>query len=85
MARAMTGTTWLTNLGQVPPDWLDGTAPTEMWFSPPPFNIALGIGAVSVGDNLFLGLRYARTSLSAGAAAEFAEVLRTEVDALSAG
>ena len=70
----------LSNLGRLPgfgnfgPE---GGAVVEHWFSPPvPKALAVGMGAVSIGDQLFLSARYRRAQLDDGAARRFMELYR---------
>jgi NRPS condensation-like uncharacterized protein len=83
-AGLMSGTAAVSNLGSVAPDWVGSNefAVRELWFSPPAFGADLGLGAVSRGDTLRLTLRFVPGLFSDAAAAEFAALLRAELDAL---
>jgi hypothetical protein len=80
----MSGTAAVSNLGSVAPDWVgsDEFAVRELWFSPPAFGADLGVGAVTMGDNLRLTLRSVPGLFSDAAAREFAALLGTELDVL---
>jgi NRPS condensation-like uncharacterized protein len=86
VAGYLSGTAALSNLGRVPADWVDADdfEVTELWVSPPAFGNGLGVGAVSTRDVLHLALRSHRGTLSDEAAAEFAGVLRAELDRYAA-
>jgi NRPS condensation-like uncharacterized protein len=83
-AGLMSGTAAVSNLGSVAPDWVgsDEFAVRELWFSPPAFGADLGVGAVTMGDNLRLTLRSVPGLFSDAAAREFAALLGTELDVL---
>jgi len=73
-------TTMLSNLGRLPqlPSF-GGRAGRvrEIWFSPPaPMPLGLSVGAATLGERMFLTLRYRRALLDGEAAAEFAALLR---------
>lgn len=84
VAHLLSGTAALSNLGVVAPDWVDSAdfRVREVWVSPPTVGVGLAIGTVSMGDTLFVSMRYSPELFSKEAAAEFAAVLRTEVDLL---
>ena len=85
-AGLMSGTAAVSNLGSVPPDWVDGDGfpVRELWFSPPAFGADLGVGAVSMGEHPppHPPLR-SRPVLRHAAATEYAALLRNEIDAFS--
>ena len=84
-ASLMSGTAAVSNLGAVASDWVAGDLTVrELWFSPPAFGADLALGAVSFGDTLRLTLRYVPGLFSTAAAAEYAALLRSEIDALTA-
>jgi len=84
-AGLMSGTAAVSNLGSVPVDWIegDGFPVRELWFSPPAFGADLAVGAVTMDDTLRLSLRYVPGLFSAAAAAEYAALLRNEIEAFS--
>jgi NRPS condensation-like uncharacterized protein len=85
VAGFLAGTAALSNLGLVPPDWIDGDdfEVREIWVSPPTVQSALAVGAVTVRDTLFLSLRSDRAVLSRGAVGEIADLLRQELDEIA--
>jgi hypothetical protein len=68
----------LSNLGRLEsvPSMGDAGAIREVWFSPPGrMPLGLALGAVSVGQELFLTLRYSHALLGADEASDFAALL----------
>jgi NRPS condensation-like uncharacterized protein len=81
----LSGTSAVSNLGRVSPDWVDGAdfEVTELWVSPPAVSTGLSFGAISTDEQLHLSLRSSPAVLSPDAVAEFADVLRSELDLLA--
>jgi NRPS condensation-like uncharacterized protein len=79
------GTAGVSNIGRVAPNWVDADdlRVKELRLSPPAVG-SLGIGAVSMEDTLNVTLRYRHSAFSRDAAASFADVVRAELDSLSA-
>lgn len=73
-------TTMLSNLGRLPelPSFGGPAGKVrEIWFSPPaPMPLGLSVGAATLGERMFLTLRYRRALLDGEAAAELASILR---------
>jgi len=77
-ARAI-GTAMLSNLGRLPelPPAGDAGEPRAVWFSPPAhMPLGTSFGAASIGDELFLTLRYRHALLDSEAAAQLMGLYR---------
>ena len=83
----MADTAVLSNLGRVDAGDLsfgDGLDATELWFSPPAGGpTGVNLGAVSLGDELFLVFRHTHPQFDAEAAERFAETVLGELDAIT--
>jgi len=52
----------------------------EVWFSPPaPMPLGVSVGVATLGDRMYLTIRYRRALFDAAAAAEFAALFRKEL------
>lgn len=72
-------TTILSNLGRLDstPKVGDAGTVTDLYFTPPaPMPAGVSVGAASMGDRLFLTLRYRRAQFDAAAGRDFAALLR---------
>lgn len=77
--RTSVETAVLSNLGRLasPPSFGSAGMVTEIWFSPPGLMpMGTSVGAASMGDEMFLTLRYRRAQFDADAAREFAALYR---------
>jgi NRPS condensation-like uncharacterized protein len=76
----------LSNLGRFDPGDLsfgEDLPVTELWFSPPAGGpTGVNLGAVTLGDELFLVFRYTHPQFDHDAAARFAATVLAELDAL---
>jgi len=84
--RKLTETTTLSNLGLLPtaPRVGDAGHVLELFFSPPaPMPKGLSLGAASMGDRLFLSLRYRKALFDAERAHQFMAVLLQEMSVLN--
>jgi NRPS condensation-like uncharacterized protein len=76
-------TTMLSNLGRLPelPSFGGPAGKVrEIWFSPPaPMPLGLSVGAATLGERMFLTLRYRRALLDGEAAAKLASILRRQL------
>jgi len=76
-------TTMLSNLGRLPdtPNFgASGGKVREVWFSPPaPMPLGVSVGVATLGDRMYLTIRYRRALFDAAAAAEFAALFRKEL------
>ncbi len=73
------GTAMLSNLGRLPelPPAADAGEPSAVWFSPPAhMPLGTSFGAASIGDELFLTLRYRHALLDPEAAAQLMGLYR---------
>ncbi len=80
--KSLVETTWLSNLGRLAeaPDMGDAGRVQELFFSPPaPLPMGVSLGVASVGDRLFLTLRYRKALLDQGMAEDFARMLREQL------
>ena len=79
LGRNLVDTTWVTNLGRLadlPPMGEAGPV-VGIAFSPPaPEPMGITVGVASLGDAMYLTLRYRKSVLDAAAAAEFGELLK---------
>jgi hypothetical protein len=77
------GTSAVSNLGLVPPDWVDSAEfdVTELWVSPPAVQTAIALGAISIADTIHLSFRASPASLSRAAVDEIADIVEQELHA----
>ena len=83
---AIAETLVLSNLGRIPPDFVEGDhlSLTDVFFSPPaPMPLGLGLGAAALGDRLLLTLRHRWMLWSSDANDRFAAILREELEQLA--
>lgn len=77
--KALMETTWLSNLGRLsePPAMGDAGRVTALYFTPPaPMPCSVTVGAASIGDRMYLALRYRKAQFDAAAAQEFAALFK---------
>lgn len=77
--KSLVETTWLSNLGRLAeaPDMGDAGSVQQLFFSPPaPMPMGLSLGVASLGERLFLTLRYRKSLMTPDMAEAFAGLLR---------
>lgn len=80
--KSLVETTWLSNLGRLAeaPDMGDAGVVKSLFFSPPaPMPMGVSLGVASMGDSLFMTLRYRKSLFTPAMAATFAQLLKAEL------
>ena len=80
--KSLVETTWLSNLGRLAeaPNMGDAGVVKALFFSPPaPMPMGVSLGVASMGDSLFMTLRYRKSLFTPAMADAFAQLLRAEL------